>query len=164
VATGLPIFTHNPYGTGANVPRDSGLRQLDVLESVGVAPDRVAIGHMCCLDDPKAEVMQQIARRGAFVGFDRLTYIQFVPDEKKVAMVLAMLDAGFGDRVLLSSDFPGWRDTKPWVPTLEQGHGWERTLSVFVPMLRKAGVSDAALHGMLVTNPRRFLAFVPAAA
>jgi phosphotriesterase-related protein len=164
VATGLPIFTHNPYGTGANVPRDSGLRQLDVLESVGVKPGHVAIGHMCCLDDPKADVMKQIARRGAFVGFDRLTYIQFVSDEKKVAMLLAMLEAGLGDHVLLSSDFPGWRNTKPWVPTLEEGFGWERTLTVFVPMLRKAGVPQATIQKILVENSRRFLAFVPAAA
>jgi phosphotriesterase-related protein len=164
VATGLPIFTHNPYGTGANVPRESGLRQLDVLESVGVKPGHVAIGHMCCLDDPKADVMKQIAMRGAFVGFDRLTYIQFVSDEKKVAMLLAMLEAGLGDQVLLSSDFPGWRNTKPWVPTLEEGYGWERTLTVFVPMLRQARVPEATIRKMLVQNPRRFLSFVPAAA
>jgi predicted metal-dependent phosphotriesterase family hydrolase len=163
VRTGLPIFTHNPYGTGANVPRDSGLRQLDVLESVGVKPAHVAIGHVCCLDDPKADVMKQIARRGAFVGFDRLTYIQFVSDEKKVTMLLAMLEAGLANQVLLSSDFPGWRNTKPWVPTLEEGFGWERTLTVFVPKLRKAGVPEATLQNVLVQNPRRFLAFVPVA-
>jgi phosphotriesterase-related protein len=161
VRTGLPIFTHNAYGTGPNVPRDAGLKQLDLLESVGVKPDNVVIGHVCCLDDPSADVLKQIARRGAFVGFDRLTYVQFVPDEKKVRTLMAFLDAGFADRLLLSSDFPGWRNVKPWVPTLEEGVGWERTTTVFVPMLRKAGVADATLNAILVSNPRRFLAFVP---
>ena len=42
----LPIFTHNNYGTGPNVPREIALRQLDVYESVGVNPRRIAIGHM----------------------------------------------------------------------------------------------------------------------
>ena len=42
VRTNLPIFTHNAYGTGPNVPADAGLRQLDVLESVGVKPQRIA--------------------------------------------------------------------------------------------------------------------------
>ena len=28
--TNLPLFTHNAYGTGPNVPNDAGLRQLDV--------------------------------------------------------------------------------------------------------------------------------------
>ncbi len=70
--TNLPVFTHNPYGTGPNVPRESGLRQLDAFEAVGVRPERVAIGHVCCLDDPKADIMKQIAKRGAYIGFDRM--------------------------------------------------------------------------------------------
>ena len=102
--TRLPIFTHNAYGTGPNVPRDAGLEQLDAFESVGVARERVAIGHSCCLDDPSAEVIKQIARRGAYVGFDRVTG-GLVPDDKKVAMILAFLDAGYVDRLLLSSDY-----------------------------------------------------------
>ena len=109
----------------------------------------------------EADVVKQIARRGAFVGFDRVTYVQFVSDAKKVQTVVAFLDAGFADRLLLSSDFPGWRGVKPWVPTLQEGTGWERTVTVFVPMLRKAGVSDVTLQTILVNNPRRFLAFVP---
>jgi predicted metal-dependent phosphotriesterase family hydrolase len=52
--TNLPIFSHNAYGTGPNVPKDAGLHQLDVFESAGVKPERVVIGHTCCLDDPDA--------------------------------------------------------------------------------------------------------------
>ena len=100
----LPIFTHNAYGTGPNVPKDAGLRQLDAFESVGVSPERVAIGHSCCLDDPSAEVVKAIAKRGAYVGFDRVTG-GLVPDDKKVAMILAFLEAGYVDRLLLSSDY-----------------------------------------------------------
>ena len=73
LATGLPIFTHNAYGTGENVPPDAGLTQLDVLESVGVSADHIVVGHACCLDDPSARVLIRIAERGAFVGFDRVT-------------------------------------------------------------------------------------------
>ena len=91
----LPIFTHNAYGTGPNVPKDAGLRQLDALESVGVSPQHVAIGHTCCLNDPKADVIKAIAKRGAFVGFDRVTG-GYVPDDGKVRMALAFLDAGYG--------------------------------------------------------------------
>lgn len=56
--TNLSIFTHNAYGTGPNVPKDAGLHQLDVFESVGVKPERVVIGHTCCLDDPEAEIIK----------------------------------------------------------------------------------------------------------
>jgi phosphotriesterase-related protein len=152
--TRLPIFTHNAYGTGPNVPRDAGLRQLDAFESVGVGPERVAIGHSCCLDDPSADVIKQIAKRGAYVGFDRVTG-GLVPDDKKVAMILAFLEAGYLDRLLLSSDynFTARSDARP---------GYGITLTVFAPKLRKAGVTDEMLRTITIDNPRRFLAFVPA--
>ena len=41
------------------------------------------------------------------------------------------------------------------------GGGYAKTVTVFAPKLRAAGVSDEVLHGILVDNPRRFLAFVP---
>ena len=152
--TRLPIFTHNAYGTGPNVPRDAGLRQLDAFESAGVRPDRVAIGHSCCLDDPTADVIKQIARRGAFVGFDRVTG-GLVPDDKKVMMILAFLEAGYLDRLLLSADynFTARSDARP---------GYGVTLTVFGPKLRKAGVTDEMLRTITIDNPRRFLSFVPA--
>jgi phosphotriesterase-related protein len=159
VRTGLPVFTHNAY-TGVfpaspPVPRDSALRQLDVLEAAGAKPDRIAIGHVCCLDDPTAEVAKQVAKRGAFVGFDRVT-IPLIPDAKRVTMILALLDAGYADSLLLSSDFSSARSLKK-----NGGAGLGQTVTVFGKMLLQAGVSQPALQGILVDNPRRFLAFVP---
>jgi len=150
----LSIFTHNAYGTGPNVPKDAGLRQLDSFESVGVPPDRIAIGHTCCLDDPTADVIKQIAKRGAFVGFDRVT-AGFVPDDKKVKMVLAFLEAGYADHLLLSADynFTARSAARP---------GYGGTLTVFVPKLRQAGVNDQMIRRITIENPRRFLTFVPA--
>ena len=51
LATNLPIFTHTNMGKSAQ-------EQLDVLESVGVKPDRVAIGHLGGVTDPKAELQK----------------------------------------------------------------------------------------------------------
>ena len=134
---------------------DAGLKQLAVFESVGVDAKRVAVGHMCCLDDPKASVIKAIAKRGAYVGFDRVAG-GLVPDDKKVAMLLAFLDAGYADQLLLSSDynFTAKSAARP---------GYGTTLTMFLPKLRAAGVSDAMLHGIMFDNPRRFLAFVPRA-
>jgi phosphotriesterase-related protein len=152
--TNLPIFTHNAYGTGPNVPKDAGLHQIDVFESVGVKPNRLVIGHTCCLDDPEAEIIKQIAKRGAWVGFDRMNTVeQFVPDEKRVKMLVKFLDAGYASQLLLSSDFTGGR-------TLE-GPLYGRTKTVFAPKLIQAGVKAETIHEILYDNPRRFLAFVP---
>jgi phosphotriesterase-related protein len=157
--TGLPIFTHNAYlGTipvNPPVPHDAALRQLDVLEAAGVDPRKIAIGHVCCLDEPKAEIAREVARRGAFVGFDRVT-IQILPDSKRVSMVLALLEAGYAANVLLSSDFSQERSLKK-----NGGAGLAQTVTVFGKMLLDAGVKQETLHAILVDNPRRFLAFVP---
>jgi phosphotriesterase-related protein len=153
VKTNLPIFTHNAYGTGPNVPKDAGLHQLDVLESVGVKPQHIVIGHSCCLDDPSAAVLKAIAKRGAFVGFDRVGGMRPVPDEQKVRTLLAFFDAGYADHLLLSSDSTG--GPTPDAPA------YQRTTSVFLPLLRQAGVKDETIRAILVDNSRRFLAFVP---
>jgi phosphotriesterase-related protein len=155
--TGLPIFTHNAYlGTrpGAeNVPRDTALRQLDVLEEAGAVASHVAIGHVCCLDDPRAEMAIAVARRGAYVGFDRVT-IQLVPDAQKVTTILRLLDAGHGDRLLISSDFSSPRGLKR-----NGGGGLGQAITVFAPLLRAAGVAEPVLRLVLEDNPKRFLAF-----
>jgi phosphotriesterase-related protein len=159
VRTGLPIFTHNAY-TGMRVPatpvpRDTAITQLDLLESAGARAANLAIGHVCCLDDPKAEIAQQIAKRGAFVGFDRVT-IPLVPDAQKVTTIVALVEAGYAANVLLSSDFSSARALKK-----NGGPGIAQTATVFGPMLLEAGISESELRQILVDNPKRFLAFVP---
>jgi len=159
--TGIPIFTHNAY-TGRRqvqvpVPKDAALRQLDILEKAGARPANIAIGHVCCLDDPKAEIAIAIAKRGAFVGFDRVT-LTTMPDPDRVIMAMAMAEAGYADNLLLSSDFYSERALKK-----NGGPGLAQTATVFGPMLIKAGMSEGMLRRILVDNSRRFLAFVPKA-
>jgi phosphotriesterase-related protein len=102
--TGLPIFTHTPHDGLSKC----ALAQLELFESQGVNPRSVCIGHLSDItDDPRAETHKLIARRGAFVGFDTVGHQgqPTPPDSQKVGMVLAMIEAGYEDQVLLSSDF-----------------------------------------------------------
>lgn len=147
VATGLPIFTH----TG--IPGKSALEQLDLLEDVGVDPRQVVIGHLGNLVDPTVEIQRAICRRGAFVGFDRQGG---QGDTAQVPMVMALIDAGFADRLMLASDLSNITQTRQ-----AGGPGYGRTLTVFVPKLKAAGASDAVLRQIMHDNPRRFLACVP---
>lgn len=137
LATNLPIFTH----TG--IPGKSALEQLDILEDTGVNPARVVIGHLGNLVDAAVYVHKTICRRGAFVGFDRQGSNG---DAQQVPMVMALVDAGFADHLMFSSD---------------ASSGYAKTLTVFVPKLKAAGMTEEVLHRILVDNPRRFLAFVP---
>jgi predicted metal-dependent phosphotriesterase family hydrolase len=81
--------------------------------------------------------------RGAFVGFDRQGGNG---DAQQVPMVMALIEAGFAGHLMFSAD---------------ASRGYGKTLTVFVPKLKAAGATEDVLHGILVDNPRRFLAFVP---
>ena len=146
--TNIPIFTH----TG--IPGKSALEQLDIFEDVGVDPRHVVIGHLGNLVDANTEVHRAVCRRGAFVGFDR----QGGPgDEQVVPMVMSLIEAGYVDRLLFASDFASANELKRNNKAL----GYAKTLTVFVPKVKKAGASDEVLRQIMVDNPRRFLAFVP---
>jgi phosphotriesterase-related protein len=145
--TNLPIFTH----TG--IPGKSAMEQLDILESAGVQPRRIVIGHVGNLVDPKVEVHKALCKRGAFVGFDRQGGSG---DQRQVPMVLALIEAGYADNLMFSSDL-----SAPGQLKHNGGTGYAKTVTVFGPKLREAGVKEETLHQILVDNPRRFLAFVP---
>ncbi|HYL78198.1 MAG TPA: hypothetical protein VEU96_28545 [Bryobacteraceae bacterium] len=144
--TNLAIFTHTNFGKGA-------IEQLDVFEGMGVQPGRVAIGHVGGLNDPKVEVQKAICKRGAFIGFDRQGG---AGDAAQVKMVLTLLEAGYANNLLFASDFSTGSQLKR-----NGGPGYAKTVTVFVPKLREAGVDEKILTGILVDNPRRLLAFVP---
>lgn len=143
LVNGLPIFTHNNYGA-PSVPREIALRQLDVYESVGVNPKKIAIGHMDSLRGRSADIIMALGKRGAFVGIDRIRGDE-ADDQDRVALVRAFIEAGYVEQLLFSSD-----TRKDY-----------RRVVRFVGQLRRAGISEAALHTIQVDNPRRFLAFVP---
>lgn len=136
-ATNLPVFTH----TG--IPGKAAIEQLNMLEDSGVDPHRVAIGHLGHLTDPGLYVHRQLVRRGAWIGIDRQGGGNDAP---AVPLVIALINAGFADHILISGD---------------ANRGYARPVTKFLPMLKAAGATDEVLHRIMVDNPRRFLAFVP---
>jgi phosphotriesterase-related protein len=171
--TGIPIFTHVDH---LGCP-SCALEQLDVFEAQGVKPSSICIGHLSDItvaQDATSEAHKTIARRGAFLGFDTVGRalggaapntpgklppdFPDVPDRDKVKRVMALLEAGFEDQILLSCDFASSFDLKAnW------GTGFSAALVQFVPKLRHAGADEATIQKIVVDNPRRFLAFVPGA-
>ena len=160
VLTGLPIFTHVPHESCPSC----ALEQLDIYETAGVDLAHLCIGHQTTItasDDPGWGVHKEIAGRGAFIGFDTVGHqmsSSFIPERVKVEMVLRAIEAGYGDQILLSSDFANTTQIKAnW------GNGFSTVLIQFVPKLRYFGVPDETLQKILVDNPRRWLAHAPVA-
>ncbi len=149
--TGLSIITHTSDGCA-----QCALDQLDLFESAGVNPNRVVIGHLNEIKEQPAAAPLAIAKRGAYVGFDHSGKPDDPRADEYTRTILAVLDAGHEDRLCLSSDFSNGKYLRR-----NGGPGIDMIMTTAVPRLRRAGVSDAIMHKILVENPRRALAFVP---
>ena len=149
--TGLAVITHTSDGCAR-----CALEQVDVLEAAGANLGKVVIGHLNDIaTDPSAAPIA-IAKRGASLGFDHSGRPDDPRLDEYVRTILAVLEAGYADRVFLSSDFGSAKYLRK-----NGGPGIDMTVTTFVPRLRRAGVDERTLHRILVDNPRRLLAFVP---
>jgi phosphotriesterase-related protein len=153
VATGAPIITH----TDENGPM--GLAQLDIFDSVGVQPNRVAIGHSCGNGDIR--YLLNVVGRGAWLSFDRFGFGLSASDDVRVAALLGLIGLGHAGRVMISHDsvctilsrsaeFPPEiaEALKDWNPT--------HIIKNILPRLRDAGVSEQVIRTITVDNPRRY--------
>lgn len=143
--TGLAITTHTTrWGTLA-------LEQIAMLEEFGADLSRVIIGHLG--DRIGVEHLLPIAERGVYVEVDNIGYIDYQPEWVRADNVAALVKEGFGSRILLSQDICLLSHLK-----YQGGNGYGYLLETFLPLLRERGVSEEAIHLMLVENPARVLA------
>jgi 5-phospho-D-xylono-1,4-lactonase len=147
-ATGAPISTHTEAGTMA-------YEQVELLQSEGVRPDRVIIGHM----DRKLEWDHhlRVARTGAYLGFDQLSKEKYYPDRLRIEFILRLVSEGFGKQILLSGDMA----RKTYLPGYGSGGGpgFTYILWRFLPWLRESGLPEDAIQDLVVNNPARALQF-----
>ncbi|REE95182.1 phosphotriesterase family protein [Thermomonospora umbrina] len=131
----------------------AGLALLEILTSAGLPADRVAVGHQDLVDDPGAH--RKIAETGAYVSFGSLVRAGADPAAlgTSVRLVLELLEAGHGDRLLLSSGVSRMTQVNRY-----GGSGYGYLFDVFLPGLRGAGVDDDTLRVLLHDNPLRWLA------
>ena len=99
--------------------------------------------------DLNTEIHRAICRRGAFIGF----YRQGGPnDDAVVPIVMSLIEAGYADHLMFSSDFSSGTALKRNNKDL----GYAKTLTVFVPKLKKAGAGEEVLRQIMNDNPRAF--------
>ncbi len=148
--TGVAIVSHCPSGAAFQ-------EQLDVLEGAGGDPGRFVQVHAHA--EPDFALHLSALRRGAWVEYDA---IGARPDADFVTLVQRVLEAGHGDRLLLSQDVVGWRAGVPGGGNAdERGRPRRRyayLLEDFLPRLRDAGVPETTIHQITVDNPQRLFA------
>lgn len=140
-ATGVPVSIQ--FG-------DDAMHDLEVLLDEALPGDRIVVGGLDRSDATGAAL--EVAGRGAYVAIDHVGSQQdgYITDDERAELVRALLSAGHGDRLLLSSNATG----------VAKGHpgndvAFSFVLTDFVPRL--AGIGQEAVTRILVDNPRELL-------
>lgn len=121
--------------------------QLDIIEAAGYAPERFIWIHTQA--EPDFELHLEMARRGAWIEYDAIGGDDF-DDDYFVEHIQRVLDAGFGDQLLLSHD-RGWYD--PAQPGGGTPMPYTYLSEQLLPKLRAAGVDEATVEQLTYTNP-----------
>jgi phosphotriesterase-related protein len=149
--TGAIVGSHTIGGAAAR-------QELDFLEAARHDLRRFIWIHAQTEDDGAVHI--EAAQRGAYVEFDAIGADPWIPQDKLRNQVLALLEAGYAEHILLSHD-AGWYE--PGQPGgLPQPHGirgYTALTEQFIPALKAHGVTDDLIRLMTVTNPARAFAF-----
>src|SRR6266513_1207383 len=151
--TGLAINVH------VAIFRREALAALDILETAGADLSRVVISHLDV--QPDTAYHQAILERGAYVEFDTFGSESYFDgdgsaepsDRERVDCLIVLLEAAFGDRLLISQDVCAKVQL-----LMFGGLGYGHILRSILPRLRRRGVDEATVRRLLVENPARVLA------
>jgi phosphotriesterase-related protein len=98
-----------------------------------------------------------VAAAGARVGINHVGSrdADYLDDAERVALIVTLVDAGYADRIILSSSATGVAFGVPGndIP-------YSAVLTHFVPMLRAAGVSQEQIEQILITNTAQLLSVI----
>lgn len=147
--TGLFISTHASLGR-------HGVDQIRSIIEAGGDPERVLIGHC---DAQAHEDIQldldyyhTLLNEGTWLAFDTFSWAELIPDTQRLQRVTALVQEGYSDRLLLSTDTCRLSQLHR-----NEGRGFDYLFTDIIPGLRAAGVSDQDIHQMTITNPAHVL-------
>ncbi|MBX4888759.1 phosphotriesterase family protein [Rhizobium bangladeshense] len=119
--------------------------QLDVIEAEGYRADRFISIHT--QEEKDFAYNLAVAERGAWIEYD---HVGRGEDDDVAELVIRALEAGCGDRMLLSHD-RGWFD-----PALPKGgipKPYTHLSTVLLPELKRRGIDDSILMRLTHDNP-----------
>jgi phosphotriesterase-related protein len=147
--TGAAVASHTASGALA-------LHEMEILEAAGLDLDRFVWVHANLEPDPALH--REAARRGAYVEFDAIG-AAWQSQAAMVEYTLALVEAGYADRILLSHD-AGWYDpSQPDGQPADGGiRGYTALSEAFLPALHARGLSGAQVRQITATNPARAFA------
>ncbi|MCT2582291.1 phosphotriesterase family protein [Actinophytocola gossypii] len=154
-STGATLHGHTETGTMA-------LEQIDILREEGVDLRRVGFVHLTRNPDPFLH--RQIAAQGAYLCYDGFSKIKYLPESTRIDCLLAVVEAGHADRLLIGGDLARRTDLESYTG----GPGLRYIAGRWLPRLRE-DLADRGYSGdrieelvrqLFVTNPAAYFDMV----
>jgi len=141
--TGAPIITHTELSAW-------GAEQAAYLVDRGVDAGKIIISHMDRVID--IENNFHLAGMGIYLEYDTIARYKYHDDNTEIELIKAMVDAGFGSRIVLGMD-----STRERMKSYGGRVGLAHIAEYFVPMLKKRGIDDWCIEMITAKNPARAL-------
>lgn len=142
---GVPVFIR----CGADAAAEMQLAIDETLQ-----PERLVMADLDRRDAVARDWPMAVARAGAMVGINHVgsTDAQYLSDAERVALIVALIEAGHADRIIVSASATG-------VAFGAAGNdiAYSQLLTHFVPMLQDAGVTQEQIEQILITNTAQLL-------
>jgi phosphotriesterase-related protein len=144
--TGAVVASHTIGGRAAR-------QEMDILEGAGLDLRRFIWVH--AHTEPDGAIHVEAAKRGTWVEFDAIGAVSWHPQDKLLDAVVALVEAGYADHILLSHDAGWYEPGQPGGVPKEGVRGYTALFEQFIPAMRARGVSEEMIRLITVTNPAR---------
>jgi len=152
--TDVPIMLHS------HPQAEVGRKQLAILKEEGVDLGRVKVDHSN--DTTDLAYLIWLLEQGCYLGLDRYPGWNDVNPQTRTETMKALIDAGYGERLLLSHDHSlvsTIREASVITQEEREAHNPDGLLYIkrrVLPQLQEMGILETVLNGLLVDNPRNF--------
>ena len=139
--TGKPISTHTTLGK-------LGIEQVKIFKDMGADLNRIIIGHVDLSGD--IEYILRLIDKGVYVAFDTIGKINYMPEEKRLEMLVEICRRGLSGRVVMSMDITRKSHLKK-----RGGLGYGYLIEKFIPYIKENGIGQKDIDIMLIHNPMK---------
>ena len=138
----VPLIMHTEKGLGA-------VNAVRICCEEGMKPERIAV---CHVDRQAADFAphEEIAALGVYMEYDTIARYKYHDDESERQLIAHMIKMGYENRLLIALDTTAARLKSYGDP---EAPGLDFILREFIPSLREAGLSEAAIENITVKNP-----------
>lgn len=146
--------------TGAHVmihtePNTDILKLIKYFADAGISANRLII---CHLDRTHYDISyhEEILSSGCCLCYDSINRLKYISNEQELALIAAMIKAGFGKQILLSLDATNQRLRSYYATNM----GLDFIIKNFIPDMKSEGIQDIDIDNMCKNNAQKALQII----